>query len=347
MREVGLFDADGNLFAVGNLPPTYKPNASEGAFSDALVRMVIILSNASAITLQVDPNIAVASQTWVTNYITPATTLPPGGFTSQVLAKHTNADGDAVWVDPNDAVNVTVETVEEDQTLAAGQTTIDMAVVSTQGLAVYVDGKRLRNDEWTAVTTTQITLAAPAVGGEHIILVQNDQTGMADVLRASLNFADVLNKATARDNLGLPEWVATVTIDWGKVGNKPLAFPPSDHEHAFTDVPGLTDALGGKVATATQVASGTGLLGGGDLSADRTLSIDFAKNLQSIANKAVRADDGRLSDARPPTAHTHSIANITGLQEQLDALNAAIANCLPKNNPTFTGTMTGPAYNEN
>lgn len=39
MREVGVFDADGGLFAVGNLPDTYKPTSGEGAFSDAVIRL--------------------------------------------------------------------------------------------------------------------------------------------------------------------------------------------------------------------------------------------------------------------------------------------------------------------
>src|ERR1043165_6245369 len=45
LREVGVFDDDGNLFAVGNLPDTYKPTSSEGAFSDAVVRVQFVASN--------------------------------------------------------------------------------------------------------------------------------------------------------------------------------------------------------------------------------------------------------------------------------------------------------------
>lgn len=87
-------------------------------------------------------------------------------------------------------------------------------------------------------------------------------------------------------------------------------------------------------------------------------------------------------DAKAATGHSHSIGNIMGLQSALDAkapsaspeltgtpvaptaapgtnttqlattefvqaaIAAALANYLPKNNPTFTGTMTGPNYNK-
>src|SRR5690606_33748967 len=34
----------------------------------------------------------------------------------------------------------------------------------------------------------------------------------------------------------------------------------------------------------------------------------------------VEGDDVRLSDARTPLAHTHSIANVTGLEDALDSI---------------------------
>jgi len=63
--------------------------------------------------------------------------------------------------------------------------------------------------------------------------------------------------------------------------------------------------------------AGTGLTGGGDLSTDRTLSVDFATSGTSSSTQAVRADDSRLSDARTPTAHTHVLADITDRYTEL------------------------------
>jgi oxalate decarboxylase/phosphoglucose isomerase-like protein (cupin superfamily) len=71
------------------------------------------------------------------------------------------------------------------------------------------------------------------------------------------------------------------------------------------------------------LSTGTGLTGGGDLSADRTFSVDFAASGVSSSTKAVRADDSRLSDARTPTAHTHAISDVTNLQTSLDGKAAA------------------------
>lgn len=51
------------------------------------------------------------------------------------------------------------------------------------------------------------------------------------------------------------------------------------------------------------VTAGEGLQGGGDLGADRTLSVRFG----TAYNMAVRGNDSRLSDARPPIAHDASL----------------------------------------
>lgn len=208
MREVGVFDDAGGLFAVGNLPATYKPNISEGAYSDTVVRMEFLVTNASVVTIQIDPNVAVASQAWVLNNIT-AAALIPGGLTSQILTKASNADGDFEWVDIT-GINVTVDMIEERQTLAASQTTVTMAVTTTRGLAVYIEGVRIPKgagaDEWSiaagGTSLTQIVLGKPYPEGTRILLTQNEPTGSAPApLERSQNLADVESKSTARANL--------------------------------------------------------------------------------------------------------------------------------------------------
>ncbi len=199
MREVGIFDADGNLFAVGNLPDTYKPTDSEGAFSDAVVRLEFIAAN-GAVTLVVDPNVAVATHTWVINNVTAATIIP-GGTTGQVLAKDSNADGDYIWKDPTDA-NVIVDMIEETQTLAAAQTVVTLVDTTTNGLAIYIEGIRLRGDQWTPTDPTHVTLASSYPAGTKFVAVQNEPAGtVVFPLAQNLNLSDVPDKALARTNM--------------------------------------------------------------------------------------------------------------------------------------------------
>lgn len=204
MREVGIFTADGTLFAVGNLPDTYKPTEDQGAFADAVIRLAFRVSNAEIITLLLDPNIAVATQQWVTNNVTIGWLLP-GGTTGQYPRKKSNADGDFEFVDALEVV-AHVDTVEEHQTLAASQVEVELTECTTRGLALYVDGVRLGNDEWEAdvADDTKLTLATSYPAGSKLIAVQNEPTGASGApLERDKNLSDLPDKAAARANLGV------------------------------------------------------------------------------------------------------------------------------------------------
>lgn len=210
LREIAVYDETGGMFVVGNLPDTYKPNTAEGSYSDTVVRVEFMVTNADVVTLQIDPAVAIASQAWVLNIVTPCL-LFPGGTTGQVLRKQSNDCGDADWGDPAD-VNVSVDTIEERQTLAAAQQTVTMSVVTTRGLAVYINGSRIARgsgaDEWSiaddGVSLTQIVLGQAYPSGTRILLVQNEPAGNApDPLERSLNLSDVLDKQQARNNLDI------------------------------------------------------------------------------------------------------------------------------------------------
>lgn len=55
------------------------------------------------------------------------------------------------------------------------------------------------------------------------------------------------------------------------------------------------------VDTSTTISAGLGLLGGGDLTQNRSFSVNFAANGEVSSVKAVRADDSRLSGLAPST----------------------------------------------
>ena len=206
LREVGVFDDTGSLFVVGNLPSTYKPENDEGAYSDTVVRVDFLVSNASTITLQVDPNVVVVTQQWISNNVTAATIIP-GGTTGQILAKESNADGDYIWKDPTDAV-VVVDTIAEKQTLSASQTIVDLTETITYGLAVYIEGVRLPMgsgvDEWQPdpAITTRVILGKSYPEGSVFQGVNNEPAGSAPApLERAKNLSDVQSAATSRTNL--------------------------------------------------------------------------------------------------------------------------------------------------
>lgn len=65
IREIGLYDDDGVLIAVANCPETYKPKLAEGSGRTQTIRMILIVSSTTAITLKIDPSVVLATRQYV------------------------------------------------------------------------------------------------------------------------------------------------------------------------------------------------------------------------------------------------------------------------------------------
>ncbi|WP_097295594.1 phage tail protein [Escherichia coli] len=62
IREIGIYDDDGILIAVANCPETYKPQLQEGSGRTQTIRMILIVSSTSSITLKIDPSVVLATR---------------------------------------------------------------------------------------------------------------------------------------------------------------------------------------------------------------------------------------------------------------------------------------------
>lgn len=109
-----------------------------------------------------------------------------------------------------------------------------------------------------------------------------------------------------------------VTSESGAVAPTTPELAAVAYSGAYEDLIGAPSASG--VPITRQVIAGAGLTGGGDLSVDRTLTVQFG----TAAGTAAQGNDARLSDARTPTAHTHPVGDVTGLGGILDTLNASV-----------------------
>lgn len=65
IREMGLYDADGDLVAVANCAPSFKPALDQGSGRTQIVRMNFIVSSTGNITLKIDPSIVLATREYV------------------------------------------------------------------------------------------------------------------------------------------------------------------------------------------------------------------------------------------------------------------------------------------
>ncbi len=88
IREIGLFDADGNLIAVANCPDTYKATTDEGSGRTQVIRMVLVVSSTDAITLKIDPSVVLATRQYVDDAV-----IEVKGYADKLMSAHL-ADSD-------------------------------------------------------------------------------------------------------------------------------------------------------------------------------------------------------------------------------------------------------------
>ena len=65
IRCVSLYDETGTMIAIANSPDTYKPQLSEGSGRTQTIRMVLIVSDTSAVELKIDPAVVLATRKYV------------------------------------------------------------------------------------------------------------------------------------------------------------------------------------------------------------------------------------------------------------------------------------------
>ncbi|TYL41954.1 phage tail protein [Dickeya sp. ws52] len=83
LREIGLYDDDGDLIAVANCPDTYKPQLQEGSGRVQTIRMILVVSNTSAVILKVDPSVVMATRKSVDDKA-----IEVKAYADELMAKH-------------------------------------------------------------------------------------------------------------------------------------------------------------------------------------------------------------------------------------------------------------------
>ncbi len=171
IREVGLLDSTGALIAVGKFPESYKPTLAAGSNKQLYVRMILEVSNASAVTLLVDPSVVLATRATVDQRIAEELAKLDGKPSVKVATTATIAltglqTIDGVVLAAGDRVLVKDQTAAKDNGIyvaAAGawarSADADASIEVTPGLFVTVEqGTANADSVWQLVTDGPITL---------------------------------------------------------------------------------------------------------------------------------------------------------------------------------------------
>lgn len=330
VREVGLYDVDGNLIAVGNFPETYKPVLAEGASRDLVVRIIIEVSNASVVQLKIDPSIVLASRQWVVSQFLLRSKVA-GGLAGQVLVKKTNTDEDFEWKAPTSAVSVIVDVIPERQSLAASQVIVNLALIKAAGSSVYVEGVRLiETVDFTVTGLTQITLATDYPAGSVFHAYQNE--ALDSIAGATTTQRGLVQLATNAEGLaGTPSKVIDAATLQAVLASIGAQLSPPGQVNAFARATAPTGWLKANGAAVSRVTYNALFAAIGTAFGVGDGSTTF--NLPDMRGEFVRGlDDGRGVDAGRSigTVQTDSVKSV-GISRETT-------------NPFAQGTNAGSGY---
>lgn len=175
IREIGLYDEDGDLVAVANCAPTYKPLLSQGSGRTQVVRLSLVVSSSANVQLKIDPSVVLATREWVTEE------LAQQDFKHSVLVATTANIAlsglptvDGVVLTAGKRVLVKAQTAAKDNGIyvaAAGAwaraADANTNAKVTPGLLVVVEQGTLNGDSgWQLVTDSPIALGVTALAFE-------------------------------------------------------------------------------------------------------------------------------------------------------------------------------------
>ncbi|MNJ38230.1 hypothetical protein D3C77_330720 [compost metagenome] len=189
IREIGLYDSDGDLVAVANCAPSFKPLLSQGTGKTQVVRLNIIVTSSANVELKIDPAVVLATREYVDTEI--LTAIYKLGTKQSVRAATTVnivlrglqsldtillSAGDRVLVKNQVAASQNgIYSVSADAWLRALDT--DQSAEVSSGMIVTVEqGATLADTRWQLITDGSISL------GTTPLTFQNVTQGFAPIL---------------------------------------------------------------------------------------------------------------------------------------------------------------------
>ena len=282
IREIGLFDDEGSLIAVGNCPETYKPQLQEGSGRTQTIRMILTVSHTESVELKVDPSVILATREFVNDAIESAS--------KQTLAEVAKLY--ATKTELSTGLNKVQKSADDANTNANSR------VPSTR----KVNNKPLSTD--ITLTAGDVGAATPAQVNEAKTAASNAQTtansGVSKADAAQKTANDAVSKAnaaqTAANNANTNANGRVPSTR--KINNKPLS---TDITLTAGDVGAATPAQVNEAKTAASNAQNTANNGVSKADAAQKTANDAvskANTAQTAANNANTNANGRVPNTR-------------------------------------------------
>ncbi|YCI30115.1 phage tail protein [Erwinia sp. PK3-005] len=191
IREIGLFDADGDMVAVANCAETYKPQLQEGSGRTQTIRMILIVNSTAAVTLKIDPSVVLATRKYVDDKV-----IEVRAYADGLMEKHLAAADPHSQYAPK--ASPTFTGTPKAPTPAAGNNTTQLATTAfVQAALAALTGAA------PAALDTLKELADALGNDPHFsATVLNQLAGKMEIAKNGSDIADV---AAFLKNLGLGE----------------------------------------------------------------------------------------------------------------------------------------------
>lgn len=243
VREVGVFDDEGELIAIGKFPESYKPLLPGGCGKQVCIRLIMEVSNTTAVTLTVDPSIVLATRDYVdarldehehsTNH--PDATLTQKGFTQ--LSNATDSDDETKAATPK-AVKAAMAEARNHTHTWNQITDVPDGTLTQKGI-VKLNSATDSTSTTEAATPSAVKAAmdkANAAAPANHTHVWNQVTGVPD---GTLTQKGIVKLNSATDSTSTTEAATPSAVKAAM--DKANAAAPASHIHAWGQITGVPD----------------------------------------------------------------------------------------------------------
>ncbi|EAA5455374.1 phage tail protein [Salmonella enterica subsp. enterica] len=243
VREVGVFDNEGELIAIGKFPESYKPLLPGGCGKQVCIRLIMEVSNTTAVTLTVDPSIVLATRDYVdarldehehsTNH--PDATLTQKGFTQ--LSNATDSDDETKAATPK-AVKAAMAEARNHTHTWNQITGVPDGTLTQKGI-VKLNSATDSTSTTEAATPSAVKAAmdkANAAAPASHTHAWNQITGVPD---GTLTQKGIVKLNSATDSTSTTEAATPSAVKAAM--DKASAAAPANHTHAWNQITGVPD----------------------------------------------------------------------------------------------------------
>lgn len=313
IREIGLFDKDGDMVAIANCAETYKPQLQEGSGRVQVIRVILIVSSTEAVTLKIDPAVVLATRQYVDSQLRaheqsrnhPDASTTEKGFVQ--LSSSVTSDSESQGATPK-AVKIAMDN-------ASARLAKDRNLSDLPNIALARQNLELGDSSTRNVGTTAGTVAS------------GDDARITGAMQKNQNGADIPDVAKFLQNLGL-ENATKAIIHTGKVIADLNAPPKNSTGFAYQDAqnsPGFNatvltvDSIEGSYDIQIAIGYNPLKFAFRAYSGDAKVWLNWvvlgnaaAKNTGTTAGTVAAGDDSRITGAIQKTAMVGAVSQTGG-----------------------------------